>query len=106
MTVENFFTHLPENPAEEEFTDLLKTPGVRIERIVSLGHTAPQAGWFDQAENEWVMVVSGEAKVKFESGEEHHLLPGSFVNIPRHCKHRVSWTHPTELTVWLAVFYP
>ncbi len=33
------------------------------------------------------------------------MKPGDFVNIPAHKKHRVEWTTPDELTIWLAVFY-
>jgi cupin 2 domain-containing protein len=33
------------------------------------------------------------------------MRPGDFVKIPAHQKHRVDWTTPDELTVWLAVWY-
>src|SRR5215831_3544246 len=35
--------------AEEEFTQLLRAPAVRIERIVSHGHASPPGFWYDQA---------------------------------------------------------
>lgn len=87
------------------FEDLLKHDNVRIERIVSKGHISPEQGWYDQAENEWVIVLQGAAKLLFDGGREVNLLPGGYINIPAHCKHKVSWTEPNSITVWLAVFY-
>ena len=34
----------------------------KIERIVSRGHASPEDFWYDQEENEWVMVVKGTAR--------------------------------------------
>lgn len=77
---------------------------VRIERIVSLGHTSPDGFWYDQDEHEWVIVLKGAATVRFEDAVMT-LEAGEFVNIPAHRKHRVEWTKPGEPTIWLAVFY-
>ena len=37
--------------------------------------------------------------------EPVHLKSSDYINIPAHRNHRVEWTTPDELTVWLAVFY-
>ncbi len=102
----DLFASLPAQPCEEAFEDLLRTAGLRIERIVSHGHTSPEQGWYDQAENEWVLVLRGAGRLQFDDGEEVYLGPGQYLTIPAHRRHRVSWTSPDELTVWLAVFYP
>ena len=34
--------------SDEQLTQLLRAPGVRIERIVSHGHASPPAFWYDQ----------------------------------------------------------
>lgn len=104
MTVENFFANLPGRLPDEVFTTLLDAPGVRIERIVSHGHASPEGFWYDQDQHEWVMVLQGAARLRFEDGRRE-LRPGDFVNIPAHRKHRVEWTTPDEPTIWLAVFY-
>lgn len=101
----NIFSSLPENLSAEVFEDIVSSEVVRIERIVSLGHTSPESGWYDQDENEWVILLQGAAKIKFEHGREESLDVGDFVNIPAHVKHRVSWTDPDKPTIWLAVFY-
>ena len=52
------------------------------------------------------MVLGGSAGLKFEDNEEILvLMPGDWVDIPAHSKHRVEWTDPGQKTLWLAVFY-
>ncbi|WP_064608160.1 cupin domain-containing protein [Photobacterium sp. J15] len=101
----NLFSNIPANLPEEVFEDIIKTPDVRIERIISKGHTTPDNEWYDQDENEWVLVVKGEAKLLFDDERVVHLKEGDHVNIPAHQRHQVSWTDPNQETIWLAVFY-
>ena len=101
---ENIFANLPTNLPDELTTVLQEGNGVRIERIVSTGHRSPDGFWYDQPENEWVLVLQGAARLAFED-RVVELVTGDFINIPAHQKHRVEWTSPTEPTVWLAVFY-
>jgi cupin 2 domain-containing protein len=101
----NLFEGIPENAPEELFTDLLKADGVRIERIVSFGQSSPWGFWYDQEENEWVLLLEGSAMLEFDDGELVDLNPGDFVNIPAGRRHRVEKTRPKGRTVWLAVFY-
>lgn len=102
----SLFADLPHNLAEELVEVLAENEQVRIERIVSAGHTSPEGFWYDQEEHEWVAVLKGEAKLLFEGDDEAiHMKPGDYVNIPAHRKHRVEWTSPNEPTVWLAVFH-
>jgi cupin 2 domain-containing protein len=84
---------------------LLSGPGLRIERIVPLGHASPEGFWYDQEDGEWVLLQKGAARLSFEGEEPIELLSGSFVNIPARSRHRVEWTDPGEPTVWLAVHY-
>ena len=100
----NLFTDLPANLPDELISTLLDAANIRIERIVSHGHASPEGFWYDQDENEWVIVLKGAARLRFED-ETVEMKPGDFVNIPAHRKHRVEWTTPDEPTIWLAVFY-
>lgn len=88
----------------ELITTLLEANGVRIERIVSNGHASPDGFWYDQDRHEWVMLVTGAARLCFEN-ETIEMKPGDHVNIPAHKRHRVDWTTPDEPTIWLAVHY-
>ncbi|GGB53660.1 cupin [Oceanisphaera marina] len=101
----NVFENLPADLTNEHVLDLLNTPQVRIERIVSQGHCSPKTGWYDQHEDEWVMVLQGEGTLAFADGREVTLHAGSFLHIPAHCPHKVSYTRENELTVWLAIFF-
>jgi cupin 2 domain-containing protein len=103
-TLSNLLADLPSHLPNELTTTLLESTTVRIERIISHGHASPPDFWYDQDENEWVCVLQGAAKLRFED-ETIEMTPGDFVNIPAHKKHRVEWTAPDEQTVWLAVYY-
>ena len=100
----NLFANLPEDLGEEIFEPLLKSGKVLIERIVSYGHSSPAQGWYDQAQEEWVVLLKGEAKIRLRENDELvHLQPGDFLHLPAHCCHRVEWTVPDTETIWLAV---
>ncbi len=100
----NLFADLPIGLPTELVTMLLESDNLRIERIVSHGHSSPEGFWYDQDEHEWVIVLQGKAKVAIPDGIRE-LGPGDFLNIPAHQKHRVEWTAPDEPTIWLAIFY-
>ncbi len=103
--VSNLFSDIPADLPEELIQTLLSTSGLRIERIVSLGHASPEGFWYDQESHEWVLLVKGAARLRFEGEEPVELQPGSFLNIPAHKRHRVEWTDPSEPTIWLAIHY-
>jgi len=90
---------------EEWIETLLARGDVRIERIVSTGQASPPGFWYDQAEHEFVVLLAGAATLRFEAGDRVvALTPGSYVEIPAHCRHRVEATQADPATVWLAVF--
>ncbi len=101
----NVFRSVPDKIPNELFEDIISGDNIRIERIISYGHTSPASGWYDQNENEWVILLKGEAKIEIENEELIHLLGGSYLNIPSHTKHKVVWTKPDMETIWLAIHY-
>jgi cupin 2 domain-containing protein len=91
---------------EELFESICSTENVKIERIVSKGHSSPEGFWYDQGWNEFVLVVKGSAGLKIEGqGEIVTLNAGDYVNIGSHVRHRVEWTDASCETIWLAVHY-
>jgi cupin 2 domain-containing protein len=104
MRPTDLLADLPLELPDELLTTLLDATNVRIERIVSQGHASPVGFWYDQSEHEWVVVLKGVARLRFED-ETIELKPGDFMNIPAHRRRRVEWTTPNEPTIWLAVWY-
>lgn len=75
---------------------------LRMERIVSCGQVTPEGAWYDQDEDEWVVVLEGEAVLQYADGRELTLRRGDHVLLPRREKHRVAYTSCP--CIWLALF--
>lgn len=101
----NIFDSIPKDLSHEVFEDLVSSDKVKIERIISKGHTSPDTGWYDQEQSEWVIVIAGSAIIGFDNKPSVTLKAGDYLNIPAHQKHNVAWTEPDVETVWLAVHY-
>ena len=101
----NLLRDLPEAHKGEAIDQLASGETVRIERIVSHGQASPEGHWYDQDEAEFVLVLTGAARLRFAEGEVMTLGPGDYVDIAAHRRHRVEWTDPERRTVWLAVYY-
>jgi cupin 2 domain-containing protein len=102
----SLFEDIPAECPEELFETLCSAENVKIERIVSNGQASPEGFWYDQEQNEFLLVVQGSAGLKIE-GEDHIVVlkTGDYLNIGSHVKHRVEWTASACKTIWLAVHY-
>ena len=98
---------LPTRPQTDELFDgLFESPGIRIERIVSTGQTTPDREWYDQSRDEFVLLVSGAARLRIDGeSRDRELGPGDWLLLPAHCRHRVTWTQAEPPTIWLAVHF-
>jgi cupin 2 domain-containing protein len=106
MKTGSIFANLPEYMPEELFETITSSENVTIERIISKGHRSPEGFWYDQNKHEWAMVIEGEAKICFETkGQPVILKAGDHILIPAHCRHRVDWTDPDRMTIWIAVHF-
>jgi cupin 2 domain-containing protein len=101
IRVDNLFANLPELYESEQSLSLFEKPSIKIERVVSESYSSPAGFWYDQDEDEWVVVLRGKAILEFEEGRLVHMQEGDYVTISRHAKHRVQRTDPK--TIWLAV---
>ncbi|QQE13877.1 cupin domain-containing protein [Planctomycetota bacterium] len=90
---------------DEVFENVLEgESGFRLERIVSDGQASPEGFWYEQEMAEWVIVIMGEAGVKFEDEDEERVLKaGDYLMIDAMRRHRVNWTSDHEKTIWLAL---
>lgn len=102
----NWLRELPDARVAEVLQTLVNRPHVRIERIVSLGQASPEGFWYDQEWHEFVLLLAGAARLRFEDAAEPVVLrPGDWLSIAAHRRHRVEWTDSLRPTVWLAVHY-
>ncbi len=93
-------------PGNESIDQILALRGLKIECIVSHNHASPPGFWYEQVSNEWVMVLSGTAGLRFEDETEaRRLKAGDYLLIPAKKRHRVDWTSEAEPTIWLAVHF-
>jgi cupin 2 domain-containing protein len=106
METGHLYQNIPAELPDEMSACLAQSTSMKIERIVSRGHRSAPGFWYEQQDNEWVLLVKGEAELRFEKENRVvHLTEGMYVNIPAHEKHRVEWTREGVDTIWLAVFY-
>ena len=91
-------------PQDEWLDTLLQRGGIRIERIISAGQSSPPGFWYDQAEDEWVTVLQGNAALEWADGTVQELVTGDYLLIPAGKKHRVARTSAEPPCIWLAIF--
>lgn len=102
----NLLKNIPHSMPEELIEVLCQSREMWVERIVSRGHSSPEGFWYDQDDNEFLVLIKGSACLKFEGRPEPMVLEsGDYITINAHVRHRVEWTAPDEDTVWLAVCY-
>ena len=106
VNVKNIYENIPAALPEELIEIISGNDNVRIERIVSRGHSSPDNYWYDQKQDEYVILLKGEARLLFQERDDTVVLkPGDYINIPARIKHRVEWTSPDEDTIWLALHF-
>jgi len=102
--INNIFDNLPDRIlTDETFETLLQHEHLKIERIISTGQTTPENQWYTQAYDEWVILLQGHARLLFENEIEIMLKPGDYLFIEAYKRHRVTWTNPDEVCIWLAL---
>ena len=99
----NIFELPPTLPTKELFESLLTSENFLIERIISTGQITPLGEWYDQNRDEWVLLLQGEAILAYKNGSQTKLLPGDYLLIPAHQKHRVAYTSSKPPCIWLAI---
>ncbi|MDD2426686.1 MAG: cupin domain-containing protein [Eubacteriales bacterium] len=99
----NIFQRLPDASRFERDEDLLSKSSVRITRILSQGQTSVV---YDQDDDEWVIVLVGEAEITFpdEHGHTIALSSGDFFHLEAGRRHKV--TRTSDPCLWLCVFFP
>ncbi|MDY7018276.1 MAG: cupin domain-containing protein [Nitrospirota bacterium] len=102
----NLLEEVSQAQGQETYETLLECGSVRIERIVSFGHASQEGFWYDQAEDEWVVLLEGAAILEDAEGTRLLLKPGDTVWLPAGLKHRVAWTPKTQTNAMAGCFQP
>jgi cupin 2 domain-containing protein len=104
MLKSSIFNEVEIQKGQEFFETLHSGRNIKIERIISLDHSTPDSEVYDQSSDEWVMLVTGNAIIRFLEPEvDIELQDGDFVFIPAQKKHRVILTDKEKITIWLAI---
>ena len=103
----NLYSKIPVDLTNEFLEVLTEGEGrIRVERIVSRQHASPPDFWYDQDSTEWILLMSGSAILQFaERDKTTKMIPGDWMEIAPHEKHRVERTSESEDTVWLAIHW-
>lgn len=100
----SLFDGIDPNAVGEAFETLLAQPGLKVERIVSTGQSSPPGFWYEQGWTEWVLVVAGQAELRFEDEDKPRTLEaGDHLHIAPGRRHRVESTAQERPTIWLAI---
>lgn len=102
----NIYDVSKKSEGEERVDTLFNQSSIRIERIISSGETS---GWYDQIEDEWVLLIDGTAVLEVmekndTETERITLVRGDSYFIPAGTKHRVVSTSVQPHCIWLCVF--
>ena len=104
--IKNIFSDIPDILSDELFEAIIPRNTFRLERIVSRGHSTLKGQWYDQEEDEWVILLKGNAGIAIEGEDDMVVLnPGDYIYLPAHVRHRVEWTDPKTDNVWLAIHF-
>lgn len=105
VTVKNLFSTdgLTISQETEYAESCIKREHLSLERIISKGHVTPPGYWYDQDQDEWVVLLKGRASIEFENGEIIHLTEGDYLMLQAGLKHRVAYTSKTPPCIWLAL---
>lgn len=98
-----FSTHYEFQGMPEVFENLHESKHIRIERIITNGAITTPGEWYNQQQDEWVILIQGTARLEFDNGKTEELKKGEYLLIPAHCKHRVINTSEQPNCVWLAI---
>ena len=105
MISNNLLKNIPLDKSEEIFETLLDKEFIKIERIISHGEVTPLQEWYKQKDDEFVLLLSGDAIIQYKDDTKVELKPGDYLYIPALKEHRVAYTNKDETTIWLAIFF-
>ena len=106
MSSDNLFRMECPEPGAEIKRRLATGDGWSLMLISSNAYASPEGEWFDQVENEWVLVLRGSARLRLSAPDRFlDLSAGDHLMIPPHQRHRLVRTDSDPGTLWLALHW-
>src|SRR6202023_263155 len=87
--VMNLLSSLPDARTAEQTETLLTRPGMRVERIVSLGQTSPPGFWYDQPQANGCWCLPAPPSCGLPTSPRRACCGPA---IGSHRRHRIDWT--------------
>jgi cupin 2 domain-containing protein len=103
MIKKNIFSAPAETDKQEIFEILFQTNNFKVERIYTLQPYIKPGEWYDQPQDEWVLLLKGEAVLEMKDEEYIQLVEGEYIFIPAHKIHRVRASSKDKPCIWLAI---
>ena len=100
----SFLKDIPNSSKDEIFETIVSNDNIKIERIISYGQITKKDFWYNQDDDEFIYIIQGESKIKYDDGTVHILNTNDSLYIKAHQKHQVIYT--SNPAVWLAIFIP
>ncbi len=97
----NLFEASSELNDSEQIVPLLWMQNARLEWIASYGQASEDEFWYEQAQDEWVLLAKGCAVLRFEGNRDLLLQAGDCLTLPAGLKHRVQSC--SDDAVWIAL---
>ncbi|MDR2007096.1 MAG: cupin domain-containing protein [Acidaminococcales bacterium] len=102
--MQNIFECFQGNNGKEITEELFRLKEGRVARIISTGQKSAPGFWYEEKEDEWVIVLLGEGEIEWPDGRRKFLKAGDWLFLPALEKHRVAYTSACPPCVWLAVY--
>jgi len=104
VEIGNIYSIPNENSDNQEiFETLIQHNNLLIERIITKKPYDSPGKWYDQKNDEWVLLLEGQAELEFKNGEIKKLFKGDYIFIPAHKIHRVKQSGSDEKCIWLTI---
>ena len=100
----NIFKDIKCAKGTETFVSIVEKGCLKIKKIVSNGVKSPEGFWYNQAHDEFVLLLRGRARILFRKGKSMDLKQGDYLIIPKCAEHRIDYTSSKPQCVWLCVF--
>jgi cupin 2 domain-containing protein len=99
----NLFDLSEEGNAFEIFTTLFESRTLKVERIYGQRPYTQPGEWYDQEQDEWVVLLQGHAILEIKDEKIMELKAGDYLFLPAHKIHRIKATSKSPRCIWLAL---